>query len=104
MVSRMQRRTLLAAAGASVLSGAPAIVRAASSTTLRFVPVIDLAFTDPIFAAAAQVSRTHGLMVFDTLYGWNTKLEPSPQMLEGHRIDHDGRQRDLGAARRPALA
>jgi len=95
MVSRMQRRTLLAAAGASVLTGAPAIVRAASSTTLRFVPVIDLAFTDPIFAAAAQVSRTHGLMVFDTLYGWSTKLEPSPQMLEGHRIDHDGRQWDL---------
>ncbi len=70
-------------------------MRAAGGTTLRFVPVIDLAFTDPIFAAAAQVSRTHGLLVFDTLYGWNTALEPSPQMLEGHRIEDDGKRWEL---------
>jgi len=89
----MHRRTFLAAAGSSLV--APAIVRAASSTTLKFVPVIDLAFTDPIFASGAQVSRTHGLMVFDTLYGWNTKLEASPQMLEGHRIEEDGKRWDL---------
>ncbi len=91
----MKRRAFLAAATGSAFAGAPSIVRAASSTTLRFVPVIDLAFTDPIFAAAAQVSRTHGLMVFDTLYGWNTRLEASPQMLEGHRIEDDAKQWDL---------
>ncbi len=91
----MHRRTFLGATAAAAIAGSPAIVRAASSTTLRFVPVIDLAFTDPIFAAAAQVSRTHGLMVFDTLYGTNTRLEASPQMLEGHRIDEDGKRWDL---------
>lgn len=88
------RRTLLAAAASAAIAR-PAIVRAASATTLRFVPVIDLAFTDPIFAAAAQVSRTHGLMVFDTLYGWNTGLEASPQMLEGDRVEEDGKRWQL---------
>ncbi len=89
---KLHRRTLLAAAATFA---APAIVRAAAATTLRFVPVIDLAFTDPIFAAAAQVSRTHGLMVFDTLYGMNTRLDVSPQMLEGARTDDDGKLWDL---------
>ena len=86
------RRAVLAGAGALAL---PAVARAAAATTLRFVPVIDLAFTDPIFAASAQVTRTHGLMVFDMLYGLNTRLEPSPQMLEGHRIEDDGKSWDL---------
>ena len=90
----MIRRRALLGAGAAAIAR-PAILRAAASTTLRFMPVIDLSFTDPIFAAAAQVSRTHGLMVFDTLYGWNTRLDPSPQMLEGHRVEEDGRRWDL---------
>ena len=45
-------------------------MRATGSTTLRFVPIIDLAFVDPIFSSAF-VSRNHGYMVFDTLYGVN---------------------------------
>ena len=89
----LHRRTFLGAAAGSVM--APAIVRAAASTTLRFVPVIDLAFTDPIFASSAQVSRTHGLMVFDTLYGTDTKLQASPQMVDGHKIEEDGKRWDL---------
>jgi peptide/nickel transport system substrate-binding protein len=64
-------------------------VRAAPKTTLRFIPVIDLAFVDQIFSSA-QVSRNHGFMVFDTLYGMNTKLEVSPQMVEGHTVENGG--------------
>ncbi len=90
----MRRRTLLAAGLATGLAR-PAIVRAAAATTLRFVPVIDLAFTDPIFAASAQVTRTHGLMVFDMLYGLGTDLQVSPQMLQGHRTGDDGLRWDL---------
>ena len=88
----LHRPTLLAAAATLA---APAIVRAAAASTLRFVPVIDLAFTDPIFAAAAQVSRTHGLMVFDMLYGMDTNLDVSPQMLEGARTEDDGKLWEL---------
>ena len=64
------RRLLLKATAALAVSGAvaqPRIVRAASATTLRFIPSIDLAFVDPIYANSAQVSRNHGFMVFDTL-------------------------------------
>ncbi len=91
-VMMLGRRAVVAGAGALAL---PSVGRTAAATTLRFVPVIDLAFVDPIFAPSAQVSRTHGLMVFDTLYGLNTRLEASPQMLEGHRIEDDGKRWDL---------
>jgi len=86
----LNRRHFIAGTAATTLVSRPALVRAASATTLRFVPVIDLAFTDPIYATA-QVSRTHGFMVFDTLYGMNTKLEISPQMVEGHTVENDGK-------------
>lgn len=90
----MHRRTLLRTAATSALAlpglSLPGLARAASATTLRFIPVIDLAFTDPIFSTA-QVSRNHGFMVFDTLYGINSKLEVSPQMVEGHRVEADGK-------------
>ncbi|BAR58196.1 putative N-ethylammeline chlorohydrolase [Bradyrhizobium diazoefficiens] len=72
----------------------PGIVRAESQSTLRFIPVIDLAFVDPIYSTA-QVSRNHGFMVYDTLYGMSSSLQVSPQMLSGHTISGDGLQWDL---------
>lgn len=88
----MHRRSLLLAATAATV--APAITRAASATTLRFIPVIDLAYLDPVFATA-QVTRNHAFMVFDTLYGMSADLVPSPQMVEGHRVERDGLLWDL---------
>lgn len=73
----LSRRTPLRAGGGA--PALPASARAATRTTLRFIPVIDLAFTDPIYAGA-QVSRDHGLMVYDTLYGMNPALDVSPQV------------------------
>lgn len=69
----LNRRHFIAGAATASLAR-PALVRAAPASTLRFVPMIDLAFPDPIYATA-QVSRTHGFMVFDTLYGMNSWLE-----------------------------
>jgi peptide/nickel transport system substrate-binding protein len=95
MSPRMDRRSLLRSALVAPAAFAmPALVRAASASTLRFVPVIDLAFVDPIYSTA-QVSRNHGFMVFDTLYGMNSRLEVSPQMVAGHRVENDGLQWDL---------
>jgi peptide/nickel transport system substrate-binding protein len=88
------RRSTLRLAAAAPVIGLPNIVRAASRTTLGFVPVIDLAFVDPIYSAA-QVSRNHGFMVYDTLYGSSAALEISPQMLSGHVVSNDSRQWDL---------
>ena len=61
----MQRRTLLATAAALA---APRTARAAGSTTLRFIPQADLTILDP-HVNTAYVTRNHGYMVYDTLYG-----------------------------------
>ena len=90
----MHRRTLLRAAVALPALALPGVTRAAAGTTLRFVPVIDLAFVDPIYSSA-QVSRNHGFMVFDTLYGMNSRLEITPQMVEGHTTGADGKLWEL---------
>ena len=95
----MQRRSLLKGSGA-ILGGAvaslaaPAKLRAASQTTLRFIPQIDLVYLDPVYTTP-YVSRNHGYLVFDTLYGMDGNFQPQPQMLEGHRIAQDGKQWDL---------
>src|ERR1700675_845896 len=90
----VSRRSLLRAAAAAPAFSLPGILRAQSLTTLRFIPVIDLTFVDPIYSTA-QVSRNHGFMVYDTLYGMNSALEVSPQMVSGHVVSGDDRQWDL---------
>jgi peptide/nickel transport system substrate-binding protein len=87
----MKRRTLLQGAGA-LIAGAvahPALVRAASATTLRFVPYADLALLDPIITTN-YVTRTHALMVFDTLYSLDASYRAQPQMVAGHDVSPDG--------------
>jgi len=90
----VSRRSLLRAAVAAPAFSLPGILRAQSQSTLRFIPVIDLTFVDPIYSTA-QVSRNHGFMVYDTLYGMNSALEVSPQMVSGHVVSSDDRQWDL---------
>ncbi|SFM26962.1 ABC transporter substrate-binding protein [Methylobacterium pseudosasicola] len=87
----MKRRTLLQGAGA-LIAGAvarPALVRAASATTLRFVPYADLALLDPIITTN-YVTRTHALMVYDTLYSLDAAYRAQPQMVAGHDVSSDG--------------
>lgn len=83
----MDRRTLLKTAAALAC---PSIARAASATTLRFVPYADLALLDPIITTN-YVTRTHALMVFDTLYGIDADYRAQPQMVSGHTVEDDDR-------------
>ncbi len=86
----MKRRTLVAGLGAAALAR-PALVRAQAQTTLRFIPQIDLAFLDPHWSTA-NITRNHGQMVFDTLYGCDTAYRAMPQMVAGHDTSADGLQ------------
>ncbi len=88
----MKRRTLLAT-GAAALA-APRIGRAASATTLRFIPQSDLTVLDPIWTTA-YVTRNHGFLVFDTLFGQDSKYNVSPQMAEGSRTEDGGKTWDI---------
>jgi len=85
----MQPRTLLTAGMAgSVLLARPALLRAQSETTLRFVPYADLALLDP--AVSAFVTRNHVLMVYDTLFAMDEAGVAQHQMLAGHSTEPDG--------------
>ena len=81
------RRPLLAAAALAL----PAVARAQGSRVLKMVPQANLSSFDPIFTSA-NITRNHGFMVYDTLYGMSAALQPQPQMAEGHRIEDDGRR------------
>ncbi len=91
----MKRRDVLksAVAGAAVLA-APRIARAESQRVLKFIPQADLASIDPIWTTA-DVTRNHGFMVFDTLYGVDNKYQPHPQMAAGHTVSADAKQWDI---------
>jgi peptide/nickel transport system substrate-binding protein len=83
----MRRRDFLrATTGAAGILAAPAISRAADNKVLRFVPQANLANLDPIWTTQ-YVVRNGSLLIWDMLYGVNDKLEPQPQMVEGHEVD-----------------
>ncbi len=84
----MQRRSFIASA-AAVLA-APALGRAQAARTLRFIPQADLAVLDPMWTTA-YVTRNHGFMVFDTLFGQDGQYKPSPQMVDEVGTENDGK-------------
>lgn len=91
----MKRRHILAGAGAALGAstlGLPALGQGTGSAprVLKFVPQADLAVLDPILTTA-YVTRHHGYMVWDTLYGYDGDYRPQPQMVEGHTVENEGR-------------
>jgi len=89
-VLSMKRRQFIGRSAAAAFAGGiacPSIVRAASATTLKFVPYADLALIDPL--ASAFVTRNHVMMVFDTLFALDAAGNAQYQMLAGHTVDAD---------------
>jgi peptide/nickel transport system substrate-binding protein len=91
----MDRRAFLktaASAGSLVAAGgfpAPAISQGAAGKTLRFVPQANLANFDPIWGTQ-YVVRNASQLVWDTLYGLDSKLQPKRQMVESEEVSSDG--------------
>ena len=90
----MDRRTFLkttASLGAVAATGgglaAPAIAQGAK--VLKFVPQANLANFDPIWGTQ-YVVRNASQLVWDTLYGIDSRLEPKRQMVEGEEVSSDG--------------
>ena len=87
----MRRRAFLAASAAAL--ALPAVARAQKQRVLKFIPQSDLAIVDPIWTTA-YVTRNHGYMVFDTLYGQTGQqggFKITPQMVAGHVVEDDGK-------------
>ncbi len=85
----MKRRDFMMTTAAAALAR-PALAQSSSARELRFVPQGNLNNPDPVWTTTT-LARNHGLMVWDTLYAVNRKLEPQPQMVQGHEILDDGR-------------
>lgn len=80
-----RRRILQAAAALSM----PSVARGQDAQVLTVVPGADLAVLDPVWTTAYQ-TRDHGLMVFDTLFGMDSRFRVSPQMAQGATTEQDG--------------
>lgn len=84
----MKRRDLLKAGVAGI--AAPSLSLAQQTKTLKFVPQADLVLLDPV-QTTGLVTRTHAMMVFDTLYGIDSNFQPHPQMVAGHEVTENGK-------------
>ena len=88
----MFRRSFMAGtAAASFASPALGQGAAPSARLLKFIPQADLAVLDPI-VTTAYVTRHHGYMIWDTLYGFDQDYRAQPQMVEGHTVEENGRR------------
>jgi len=91
-VRMIGRRSLVSGAAAALAM--PAIGQAEVDRVLRFIPQADLAVVDPVWTSV-DVTRNHGYMVYDTLYGQDSSFAVQPQMVEGAAVERDGRERRL---------
>jgi len=85
-----QTLTQCLAAIASAALFTPAFAQSAA-TTLRYVPQADVKVLDPGFTTNYQ-TRNFGYLVFDTLFGQDSKGKPQPQMVDKFTRSPDGRQ------------
>ena len=81
----MNRKILTA-----VLLAALAGTATAQDKVLRVVPHTNLAILDPIWTTA-YISRNHGYMIYDTLFGSDEKNQVKPQMVEEWSASADKR-------------
>ena len=75
------------ALGATLLLAA-APFAAQAEKVLKVVPHADLRIVDP-YATTATITLMHGQMIYDQLFGWNSKLEPKPQMVDKYEVSPD---------------
>jgi len=86
--SALIKRTAAALMAAGAMSLASPV--AAQSNVLRVVPHSNLAVLDPIWTTA-YMSRNHGYMIYDTLFGTDENGKIKPQMVDTWSISQDNR-------------
>ncbi len=74
---------------AAVRLGAPSVHAQKHRWTLRFVAHADLKIVDPVWTTA-DITRDHGYLVYDTLFGTDETLRVQPQMVDHSTVSTDG--------------
>src|SRR6476469_6926008 len=88
-INRRQAVRGAAAAAAAMTLGAPSVHGQNGRQTLRFVAHADLRVLDPIWTTA-YITRNHGYLVYDTLFGTDENLQIKPQMVDRTAVSPDG--------------
>jgi peptide/nickel transport system substrate-binding protein len=92
-MNRVSRRKVLegaVATAAAMTVGAPSVnAQKRGGRTLRFVAQADLKIVDPIWNTA-YITRNHGYLVYDTLFGTDEQLRIKPQMVDQFTESPDG--------------
>src|SRR6266853_2453903 len=90
-MKRISRRQVVrgAAAATAVTLGAPAVRAQKNQNILRFVAQADLRVLDPVWTTA-YITRNHGYLVYDTLFGTDENLQIKPQMVDRTTVSPDG--------------
>jgi peptide/nickel transport system substrate-binding protein len=90
MAMRLTALVLCSALAIGAITSARAQATAAGSPSgvLRVVPQANLTILDPIWTTAF-VTRNHGYLIYDTLFGTDAKGEVQPQMLERWSASRD---------------
>jgi peptide/nickel transport system substrate-binding protein len=88
-MSRVNRRQVVQGATAAIALSASSIHAQNGRQTLRFVAQADLKILDPIWTTA-YITRNHGYLVYDTLFGTDENLQIKPQMVDRTTVSADG--------------
>ncbi|MFM0232056.1 ABC transporter substrate-binding protein [Paraburkholderia sediminicola] len=87
MLKRLFTRCM---AGALIASAATMVCAQDASKVLRIVPQADLKILDPIWTTAF-ITRDHGYMIYDTLFGVDAKGVVQPEMVDTYTTSPDGK-------------
>ena len=88
------KRSLAAIAVTAGFLGAFGVSAARAETVLTVVPHSNLAILDPIWTTA-YMSRNHGYMIYDTLFGTDEASRIQPQMVEKWTVSKDKKVYDF---------
>lgn len=91
-MSRLNRRQWLGGTAVTVAAaalGAPSVHAQKHSKTIRFVAQADLKILDPVWTTA-YITRNHGYLVYDTLFGTDETRQIKPQMVDHSTVSADG--------------
>ncbi len=84
-----RRQVVRGAAAAAITLTSPSVHAQNDRQTLRFVAQAGLKIVDPIWTTA-YITRNHGYLVYDTLFGTNENLQVKPQMVDRVNVSPDG--------------
>ena len=91
-MNRLSRRQWLGGAAATAAAAAlraPSVHAQKRSPTVRFVAEADLKILDPVWTTA-YITRNHGYLVYDTLFGTDENDRIKPQMVDRATVSPDG--------------